>query len=117
MDVRRYRVRLRENWRWGTVQVAGREFTKAGVELQEAELTEEIRNSPLLEITRISGQDGSEEATEAARALADQEGLLLGGVVGTGAGGRILKRDVEAVLGEGITRIAGQDGSEEAGDG
>jgi len=100
-------VRLKEDWRWGAAQVAGREFTKAGVELPEAELSEEIRESPLLEITRIAGQDGSEDpisegvqATDAAIRLAEVWEIPLGSIVGTGAGGRVTKRDVERALGE-----------------
>lgn len=40
----------------------------------------------------------SPDATDAAAALADQEGIDLAGVTGTGSGGRITKGDVEAFL-------------------
>jgi pyruvate dehydrogenase E2 component (dihydrolipoamide acetyltransferase) len=50
----RYRVRVREDWRWDRAQVAGREFTKAGEVLAEGHVNEEMRQSPLLEIEEIA---------------------------------------------------------------
>lgn len=99
---KRYRVRLKEDWRWPTAQVQGREFTKESMELQEVEVTEEIRNSPLLVVEEVMRSEDpiSEgvQATDAAIRLAEEAGIPLGSVVGTGAGGRVTKRDVEAVL-------------------
>lgn len=80
-----YRVRLREDYRWPTAIVNGREFTKIPIELQEVDMTEEIHNSPLLVVEEIDNE--VVEATEAAQVLAEQEGLLLGEVAGTGTGG------------------------------
>lgn len=40
------------------------------------------------------------DATDAARELADEKGVDLTTIVGTGAGGRIIKSDVEAVTSE-----------------
>lgn len=91
-----YRVRLREDYRWPTATINGREFTKIPIELQETDVTEEIRNSPLLVVEEVDSE--VVEATEAAQVLAEQEGLLLGGVTGTGTGGRVTKKDVERVL-------------------
>ena len=80
--MKRYRVWLDPEYRWATAQVNAREFTKTPVVLQEVELTEEIRNSPLLVVEEVDAdlgtEDGSEEdpisegvdATEGARALA-----------------------------------------------
>ena len=118
--MKRYRVWLDPEYRWATAQVNAREFTKTPVVLQEVELTEEIRNSPLLVVEEVDAdlgtEDGSEEdpisegvdATEGARALAAEMGLPLGAIVGSGAGGRVTKKDVEAV-----TRLSGQGGLEE----
>ena len=112
--MKRYRVRLDPEYRWATVQVNAREFTKSPVVLQEAELTEEIANSPLLVVEEMEDadlrtEDGSVDATDGARALAEEMGVELGSLVGTGAGGRVTKKDVEAEL----TRISGQSGSED----
>jgi len=41
-------VAVRENWRWPTARVGGREFSKVGEEMAEGALTEEMRESPLL---------------------------------------------------------------------
>lgn len=41
------------------------------------------------------------DATDAARALADEEGVDLGSLEGTGEDGRVLKSDVEAALDSG----------------
>jgi len=38
------------------------------------------------------------DATDSARALAEEQGVDLDTIQGTGSGGRIIKRDVEAVL-------------------
>ena len=118
--MKRYRVRLDpKKWRWPAAQVAGREFTREPVELQEVELTEEIRNSPLLVVEELpqvvvkaipvaagGDVDASEDAlsegvdaTDGARALAEEMGVPLGAVVGSGAGGRVTKRDVERAMG------------------
>jgi len=118
--MKRYRVRLApKKWRWPTAQVAGREFTREPMELQEVELTEEIRNSPLLVVEELpqvvveaipvaagGDVDASEDAlsegvdaTDGARALAEEMGVPLGAVVGSGAGGRVTKRDVERAMG------------------
>ena len=123
--MKRYRVQLDPEYRWPTAQVNAREFTKTPVVLQEVELTEEIRNSPLLVVEEVDAdlgtEDGSEEdpisegvdATEGARALAAEMGLPLGAIVGSGAGGRVTKKDVERAVG---TRISGQSGAEEEGE-
>jgi len=99
-----YRVQLNpEKWRWPTAQVAGRESAREPVVLQEVELTDEIRNSPLL-IVEEFGMDEDPisegvDATDGARALAEAEGVPLGAVVGSGAGGRVTKKDVERAMG------------------
>jgi len=131
--MKRYRVWLDPEYRWATAQVNAREFTKTPVVLQEVELTEEIANSPLLVVEEIDAdlrtEDGSEEgdadfrtedglsegveATEAARALAAEMGLPLGAVVGSGAGGRVTKKDVERAVGDGRGSQDITDGSEE----
>jgi len=114
--MKRYRVQLDPEYRWATAQVNSREFTKTPVVLQEVELTEEIANSPLLVVEEIDAdlrtEDGLSEgvdATDGARALAEQMGLPLGAIVGSGAGGRVTKKDVERATG---TRISGQGGLE-----
>lgn len=48
-----YSVKVKPDSRWQSVRVAAREFTKAGVTLQESELNDEIKNSPLLDITPV----------------------------------------------------------------
>lgn len=43
-----YLVRVKGDYRWNNVRVAGRQFGKAPTPLHESELTDEIRNSPIL---------------------------------------------------------------------
>lgn len=48
----------------------------------------------------VAAGDGQIDATDAARELAETEGLELRYIVGTGAGGRIIKDDVQRALDE-----------------
>jgi pyruvate dehydrogenase E2 component (dihydrolipoamide acetyltransferase) len=45
-----------------------------------------------------AGGNGRVKASPLARRLAEEEGLELGGIRGTGPGGRIIKRDIEAAM-------------------
>ena len=51
--------------------------------------------------------NGRVKASPLARRLAAEAGLQLGGISGSGPGGRIVKRDIEATLAAGPTPIAG----------
>jgi len=49
-----YRITVKPDCRWNNVRVAGRDFSKSGVEtLNEAEVTDEILNSPLLVVDEV----------------------------------------------------------------
>ena len=43
-----YRIRVKDDWRWPTARVSGREFTKRGSEFADESVNDEIRNSSLL---------------------------------------------------------------------
>src|SRR5690606_19138310 len=53
-----------------------------------------------------AGGDGRRRASPVARRLAAESGLELGAVAGSGPGGRIIKRDVEAALEGGVPAAA-----------
>jgi len=111
-------VKVREDYRWSKVRIAGREFAKQGELMSEKALTEEMVNSPLLVIEMpesCAGTDVAEpdiepvgmvaegfDATDAARALAAAHDIDLWSLMpGSGVGGRITKGDVqEAIDGE-----------------
>ncbi len=71
--------------------------------------TEEIRalartlesraDTPYGEVPDASGEEDESEATEAAQRRAEELGIDLSEIKGTGAGGRILVRDVEEAAG------------------
>jgi pyruvate/2-oxoglutarate dehydrogenase complex dihydrolipoamide acyltransferase (E2) component len=98
-----YDVRVKQDHRWPTVRVSGREFSKAGEVLGESHLNDEIRSSPLLEIEEIVQDQPSDvvDATNAARDLAAEHDIDLAAVDGSGEEGRVLKADVQAVIEEG----------------
>jgi len=49
-----YRVCVNSDYRWAMATVGGRHFTKhAAVEIQESDMTEEIRQSPILDVVEI----------------------------------------------------------------
>lgn len=91
------RVAVDPEHRWNRVRVSGREFTKGGEVMAEGHLDEEMRTSPLLVIEPVEATDGV-DATAAAVELAEEEGVDLRQVVGTGVGGRILVADVAESL-------------------
>jgi pyruvate/2-oxoglutarate dehydrogenase complex dihydrolipoamide acyltransferase (E2) component len=67
--------------------------------------TEQIESGNVEAATVTPKQDEPEavevDATDSARELAEENGLDLGTVTGTGSGGRILKSDVEAAISNG----------------
>jgi len=93
-----YEVRVREDFRYNHARVAGREFNKGQVEyLSEQQMTAEIRESPLLDMSEVPASAqalGEVDATNAARTLAQELGVDLASVDGSGEEGRILKADV-----------------------
>ena len=65
-----YEVRVKDEWQHSTAQVAGRIFSKAGVEyIHEHEMTDEIRNSPVLDVVDLEAK----KKKAAARAKARKE--------------------------------------------
>ncbi len=73
----------------GTVlQVTDAEVVSFGDKLEVLEL--DVETSPL--------EESESEATPAAARLAEQEGVDLGGVEGTGTGGKVTKADVQKVV-------------------
>lgn len=57
-----YQVTVKQDYRWSDCQVAGRTFSKRAVtNVAEADLTDEIRNSPLLDVTEAG--DGAVTVT------------------------------------------------------
>lgn len=99
----KYHVTVARGYRWPRATIAGREFAKnVTVTLAEHEFSDEIARAAskeygILEIKVIYSEDGV-DATEGARALAEAEGVDLDQIGGSGQGGRIVKRDVEAYL-------------------
>jgi hypothetical protein len=52
-----FHVTVHPDNRWNMVTVDGRHFSKTTVaEIQEGDLTDEIRNSPLLQVTEAEGE-------------------------------------------------------------
>lgn len=83
-------------------EILGLEARTDGAEAEteaetEAEVSEESAEEPAEEPTGSSGDEV--EATEAARRKARELGIGLDGLRGTGAGGRVLVRDVEEAAG------------------
>lgn len=129
-----YNVRVREDYRYSSVRIGGRIYTKRGEEIAGADVTDEMRmradgegamlviESPPSVPPASGGEDeapsdvedagdGTDEgdllvtlsadATDAARELAAEAGIELALVFpegGSGADGRILLADVEAVV-------------------
>jgi hypothetical protein len=81
-------VRVKPDFRWAEAYVGGRCFTKQPVGVQEGNLTEEMRNSPLLEVVETvsieSPQDSivksSENYDDLHVAAADQDGVAQQGL-------------------------------------
>lgn len=49
-----YRVKVKDDWRWGGARVSGRNFAKSGhVEVSETEMMQEILDSPLLVVEEV----------------------------------------------------------------
>lgn len=97
-----YHVTVAADYRWSVATVGGRPFSKHGATpLNDAQMTDEIKSSPILTVVEV--EDSGPEpinATDAAIAYAAEKGVELSIVVGSGAGGRILKSDVEAFVDE-----------------
>lgn len=70
----------------------GRDVTSAGVSATTGEKTEPLGRRQ----SKVQQSEGEPDATEAAKELAEQEGVDLSQVQGTGAGGRITVDDVKA---------------------
>ncbi len=71
-----YSVRVAPGWTWDRAQVAGREFTKAApVRVNESEMNDEIRKSPLLVVEFVPDPEHTPEppTPEASNALTDPE--------------------------------------------
>ena len=98
---KRYNVRVREDYRWGKARVSGREFHKSGEVLSEQLINDEMQASPLLEIEPIEAEEELAEidATGAAQELAEEEGVDLADIEGSGLDGRILVSDVRDAIG------------------
>ncbi len=64
---------------------------------EDAEESAEEREAPRAE------RDGRVKASPLARRLAEEEGLDLSSIEGSGPGGRVVKRDVEKAVDEGVT--------------
>lgn len=69
---------------------------------EEAPATEAAPEAPAAEVVETAvpeaNDDGRVKASPLARKMAEEEGLALGSIKGTGENGRIVKRDVEAAL-------------------
>jgi|OM-RGC.v1.030106860 Pyruvate/2-oxoglutarate dehydrogenase complex, dihydrolipoamide acyltransferase (E2) component, and related enzymes len=97
------RVAVDPDYRYRFARVAGRMWHKGGEVVQKGDLTEEVRTSPLLQVTPIEADSsavdeifaGDVNATAAAVARAEALGVDLRQVVGTGLEGRVLVSDVE----------------------
>lgn len=99
-----YLVTVHEGYRWASAKVDGRTFSKATpTEMTDADMTDEIRNHQALTIKIVveEPEPSADEidATDEAKQLAANNGIDLATVTGTGKDGRILKSDVEALIG------------------
>ena len=74
-------------------RIVGRARDESGEDVEE--ILDEEGNSLGPDSSPVSFEDDRTEATDAARRRADELGLKLSGVKGTGSGGRILVKDVE----------------------
>ena len=96
---KRYNVRVREDYRWRKARVSGREFTKDVEVLSEQFINDEMRASPLLVIEPLNPEPVQVDATDAARELAEENGIELWALVpGSGEEGRLLVSDVREVI-------------------
>lgn len=88
-----YEVWVKRDARWSTARVAGRAFEKRAAQFVDSEDAhfDEICASPLLEVREVGALA---QVTDAARELAEERGVDLAGVRGTGRDGKILVRDV-----------------------
>jgi pyruvate/2-oxoglutarate dehydrogenase complex dihydrolipoamide acyltransferase (E2) component len=84
-----YYVKVKEDYRWRTAQVAGREFTKDETPVPDEAMVDEVLRSPILTV-----RQETINATPAAVALAEAMEIDLKMVEGSGADGRVLKADV-----------------------
>lgn len=102
-----YQIKVNSDYRWNDAQVAGRIFSKrTTVTLTQDQITDEILRSDILDITvvddaeseAISAETNEINATAGAKTLAQEFGIDLANVTGSGVDGRITKADVEAVI-------------------
>lgn len=85
-----YKVTVKADYRWNDAQVGGKVFSKkAIVEIAEADMTEEILNSPLLEVVEVNDAKSSKEVvreqepqaeTQKTEGNGQKEGAVLEGV-------------------------------------
>ena len=97
----KYAVTVKEDYRWSTANVGGRPFSKLGeTELTVDDMTDEILNSPILAVVEVEEPEAAAEidATDAARLMAEENGVALADVDGTGEDGRIVVKDVELFI-------------------
>lgn len=94
-------ARVKDDYRWGVITACGgAEFVKTEWRNVPLGYSESAKNHPDLELS-ISVPGSTEytvDATDAAVELADERGIDLLTVVGTGTNGRILKSDVENAI-------------------
>lgn len=99
---------VQKDFRFPTVySCAGREFVKYEYRQVPAGFEEEAKANPYLTTKEVAEEERVEivltnveevDATDSAIALANEKGVDLAEVKGSGVGGRILKSDVETVL-------------------